>query len=224
MHRQRLHVTTRVLPESKPAQTPLSEVDGLLAQQGVLEEEQQEQIVREFELLQGQSARTWRAVFCVGAAFLAAAFFIMACEQHSLPWGQPVTGKLRASKFSSSSMEVALAAQAIAMAGAVVGLYSGIPPRGAAPERGCLPASIMQYMWLCLALAISCGCCVYWLAVHWKMVALFGVSLGARYSLLWVPLAPPAYILLCIWVIFSLSSTGKDVQDLKKLRYAHHTA
>jgi hypothetical protein len=56
------------------------------------------------------------------------------------------------------------------------------------------------------------------------MLAKYGLRLGAHNSLLWVPLAPPSYALLCMWVLASLGSTGSQGIGLRRLKYAHHSA
>lgn len=42
---------------------------------------------------------------------------------------------------------------------------AGLPSAGAR-ERGCMPASIAQYLWLGGALAVSLGCACFWFTVH----------------------------------------------------------
>jgi hypothetical protein len=42
--------------------------------------------------------------------------------------------------------------------------------------------------------------------------------------LLWVPLAPLAYALMCMWAVVSLGSTGSEVVRLRRLKYSHHSA
>jgi hypothetical protein len=79
----------------------------------------------------------------VGAALMACFFFWSGAQQLTQPWGQRITGELRAAGADASAMAAALLLQGLAMALCAWGMLIGRPPKGEA--RTCAVAPVLPY-------------------------------------------------------------------------------
>ncbi|KIZ07561.1 hypothetical protein MNEG_0398 [Monoraphidium neglectum] len=192
-------------------------LDAMLSHQEPLDENEQYRIIREFEDMQLSQTRTFRTIFGAGAALIAAFFLYAANEQAARPWEVRYTGELR-TVVTSSGVVGAFLIQATALAAAAVGLLLRLPRPGER-ERGCLPvAGAARGALAAGALGAAAGA-AYWCAALRRSIAKYGPEDGAHWDLLWLPLAPLAYVALCWFVMHSVASTGKEIEKLRKMTY-----
>lgn len=192
-------------------------VDTMLSQDEPLDEQEQQAVIREFEEMQLAQNRTFRAMF--GAiALLAATFFAHAAYSQSIhPWEARYTGELR-TVVQSRSVILILSLQAASLLLAALALLRRLP-RKQQRERGCAPAGITTWALIAAAAAAAAAGAVYWAAALRRSVAKYGAELGAHWDLAWLPAAPLGYVMLCGYVVHSVTSTGREVEKLKRLAY-----
>ncbi|KAL6757258.1 hypothetical protein V8C86DRAFT_2629564 [Haematococcus lacustris] len=219
--RSRTVVTTVVhdTPTSS-GRADLKAVDRLLDSKLPLGELEQERVLLEFEKLQLSSASSNRRVFGGLASALSAFFAWATWSQCVDPFGQQYTGELKAVVPGAGAAAVVLGLQAVACAATAWGMLSQLPRPGEL-ARGCLPAPYQQWLLLTLGSLASLPCTVFWLVAHRRLDVLLGRGLTARWHLLWVPLLPLALSLVCSWVMWTLGNSGRQVAELRKLRYQH---
>mmetsp|Transcript_14182 Transcript_14182/g.37782 ORF Transcript_14182/g.37782 Transcript_14182/m.37782 type:complete len:232 (+) Transcript_14182:113-808(+) len=194
-------------------------VDALLDEsKGPLDDEEQEQLIREFEHLHLEQTRTYRVIFGAVGLVLAAFFAWAAFEQHVHPFEQRFTGELRAAIPSSVTVQLLLVIQALALTSTSAGMLQRLPPKGQR-EKGCMPATLQQWMALRLGLVGSLICCCSWVWAHSRMVQMFGWTVSPRWDLLWIPLAPLTFAASCLWVVSSLDHSAREVALFRGAKY-----
>ncbi|KAG2498718.1 hypothetical protein HYH03_003458 [Edaphochlamys debaryana] len=187
-----------------------------------LDEQEQEQLIREFEDQQRDSQRTWRAIFGTGCLAMGLFFLYAACRQQLEPFGVRFTGELRSAAPAGPWVAAVLGLQGVALLLSGWGLLSEVPPRklalGAA-RTACLPYSARQAALLWSGVGAAAVGAVFWSCVMGHLLAKEGAKVGARWELLWLPAGPLAGCLLCCHVASSLADTEKEIQKLKSQRY-----
>lgn len=193
-------------------------LDSMLSQDEPLDEHEQEQVIREFENMQISQARTFRAVFG-GGALLCAAFFAWAANEQAVrPWEQRYTGELR-TVVGARGAALSLAVQAAALGAAALGMLLRLPRPGER-EHGCVPAGSAAWAALGSGACGAAGTAAYWGAALRRSVEKHGAELGAHWDLLWLPLAPLGYVLMCCYIMHSVGATAREVQRLKRMTYS----
>ncbi len=84
-----------------------------------------------------------------------------------------------------------------------------------------MPASIQALLLLASGIAGTGVSAAYWGAALRRSWVVYGSIDGARWDLLWLPLLPLGYCLVCLYVQYSVSSTGRELRQLQKLKYDH---
>ncbi|KAI8476044.1 MAG: hypothetical protein J3K34DRAFT_516954 [Monoraphidium minutum] len=199
-------------------------VDAMLARDEPLDEQEQLQVIRDLESMQASQARWFRAVFGAGAAGGAAFFGYAARAQAARPWEVRYTGELR-TVVSGGGVVAALLAQSAALAAAAAALLLRLPPRpgtaaaagpappppdGGAPARRALAAAALA----------AAGAAAYWGGALARSLRRYGPDHGAHWDLIWLPLAPLAYVLLCWYVIRSVAGTRAEIDKLRRMTYS----
>jgi hypothetical protein len=192
-------------------------IDQILGQDDPLDETEQRQLIAEFESLQLSQHRTFRTLFGTGAAAGGAFFLLAAHAQAVRPWETRYTGELR-TVVSRRGAAAALLLQAAALLAAAAGLLLRLPRRGDR-ARGCAPAGAAAWGALGAAAAAAGGGAAYWGSALYRSRVKYGAERGAHPELLWLPLAPLAYVILCCYVLRSMAASGREVEQLKKMTY-----
>lgn len=209
---------------------PGARIDALLAQDGPLDEHEQQQLIMEFEDLQVAQARAFRGMFGGGAALGAALCLYAAWLHWARPWEQRYTGELR-TVVSHKGAGLVLLAQAAAHALAAAALLVGLPQcggcgaRGARARDGCMApgggggaAGKARWVALSAAALLATGAAAYWVAAIRASAARHGPA-GEHYDLLWLPLLPLALVGLCCYVMRSVAATAAEVDRLRRMTY-----
>lgn len=190
----------------------------LLDGQHPLDEEEQEAVLRALAEDQLVHARMFGTLFGVGAAGLALFFLYATLQQYSSSWMVRYTGELR-TVASQKGVLAALAAQSAALTIAAAAMLASVPGRGQF-DRGCMPGSLPIKLCLWASAVAAAGGGAYWAAVLRTSTLRYGWEDGWKPELLWLPLGPLAYCLLCVHTTYSLTSTGRELLQLQRLRYS----
>lgn len=150
----------------------------------------------------------WKSVFGVVSLVLGMFFLVTGTRQVLTPWEIRITGEFR-TVTSSGPLVAVLLLQAWGLFLLGVGLIA---------SRG-IPGSTK---WLRRALAVAhtsgvVGAC-YWLSAMTRKAQRYGRH-HFDWEFLWLPLGPIAYSLVCQNVVHSLSTTNKEVQELRGSMY-----
>jgi hypothetical protein len=151
--------------------------------------------------------------------FVSLFFLYASYQQHVHPWEVRYTGELR-TVVGKHAVTFVLFVQAASMAWAALGLFWKLPKPGQI-ERGCMPASITAQAFLTSSVAGALSGCAFWGHAMRANILKHGYDLGATWELLWLPLGPLAYSLVCVWLMYSMVGTGKEVRDLRQMAYAY---
>lgn len=189
----------------------------LLADSEPLDAQEQQAVISALEGQLLQQTRAFKLGF--GAIALIAGFFFAysAYQQHLHPWQAKFTGELRP-VTSQTSVAVVLLCQGLGLLAAHVGLITELPKRWER-ERACLPASFRVKLLLQAGIALTAIGFVYWSSALLAMLQKYGPEVGLKLELLWLPLCPFGYCVLCYYVVHSLQDTCKEMQQLKRLQY-----
>lgn len=189
----------------------------LLAESEPLDAEEQQAVISALEEQLLAQNRAFKLGFGATALILGMFFVHAAYQQQLHPWEAKFTGELRPVVGQSTAVAV-LFCQGLGLIAAHLGLLTELPRRGER-ERACMPAGVRVHMLLCTAAAFSFIGFIYWSSALLAMVQRYSYSVGSKWELMWLPLLPFGYCLLCYYVMHSLQATGKDMQKLKRLQY-----
>jgi hypothetical protein len=193
-------------------------MEQLLQAEEPLDEHEQQQVIASLEEAAVQQARTFRRVLAVLALALAAFFAYAAVQQQQHPWEARYTGELRP-VTSSAAVVATLLSQAAALTAAGLGLLVELPRAWEHSSRACLPPGQQPRLLVASSVLLAFVGCLYWGAAMYSSIQKYGYATGAKWELLWLPLGPLGYCTLCWYVLSSLGSTSKELQQLRKLAY-----
>eukprot|EP00195_Chlamydomonas_chlamydogama_P006784 CAMPEP_0202906008 /NCGR_PEP_ID=MMETSP1392-20130828/37021_1 /ASSEMBLY_ACC=CAM_ASM_000868 /TAXON_ID=225041 /ORGANISM="Chlamydomonas chlamydogama, Strain SAG 11-48b" /LENGTH=203 /DNA_ID=CAMNT_0049594345 /DNA_START=102 /DNA_END=709 /DNA_ORIENTATION=- len=203
MIRQRVLVNTVEITapnEGVQEKASFKEVDKILGNEGPLDTQEQERVIEEFEKLQLHHSRTWRVSFGLGALVLCLFFLHAGLSQHAYPWQLRYVGEFQ-SVVSHSGAVGMLLLQALGLGSTALAMLLGVPRPGDR-ERGCMPPALQNKLALLAGSCLTGVGAVYWSLKMREMVTRYGAA-GWKPELLWVPLAPLAWCLLCHYVVAS---------------------
>jgi hypothetical protein len=192
-------------------------LDRLLGSEEPLDQLEQEVVVEALAEQQFQQSHTYKLIFGLGAAGLAAFFMHAAYGQHVHPWEARYTGELR-SVTSPKAVAWVLLLQGASLAAAAVAMLTQLPQR-AARERCCMPADLRTKLCLGASAVGAAAAAVYWGAALVSSARVYGLEHGGHPELLWLPVGPLAFVLACMAVLQGLATTGKDLLELQRLQY-----
>jgi hypothetical protein len=175
------------------------------------------QVISTLEAAAVQQARTFRRMFAALGLALAAFFTYAAIQQHLHPWEARYTGELRP-VTTATSVVAMLGLQACALAACSWGLLLQLP-KPWERSRTCMPPAQQSRMLVGGSVVGAAVGCLYWSAAMYHSIRTYGYAVGAKWELVWLPLGPLAYCLLCWSVLASLGTTSKELQQLHKLAY-----
>eukprot|EP00879_Flechtneria_rotunda_P008596 GHRR01009007.1.p1 GENE.GHRR01009007.1~~GHRR01009007.1.p1 ORF type:complete len:208 (+),score=40.84 GHRR01009007.1:590-1213(+) len=192
-------------------------VDQLLSEAGPLDEDEQQIVIVALEEQILQQNRIFKRLFAVSALLFSAFFLHAAYQQYKHPWEQRYTGELRP-VTTHTAVVLVLFSQGSALFACAVALLVQLPRKGQR-SQACMPASMQVQLLLGSAVGLASVGSLYWGSAMWHGIARYGRDIGEKWELLWLPLAPLGYCLLCCYIVWSIGSTGKDVQQLKRMAY-----
>jgi hypothetical protein len=195
------------------------EVDAILSKDGPLDESEQEKLIIELEKLQSKQAMRWRTTFGIISALSVLLFSYTTYSQAYHPWELRYIGEFAAVAEHGHSV-LALLLQTNALLCACLSMVLELPSMARSPDRSCLPPALRQKALLAFSVLLSSLGASYW----FRMIVVMQKEVGhTGRGLFWVPIAPLGVCLSCIYVISSLSYTGKEVIKMRQLRYRHKT-
>lgn len=198
---------------------PGSRVDKLLSSDQPLADDEQDEVVEVLEEAAVDQARLFRRMFAVVALVIAAFFAFAATSQQKHPWEAQYTGELR-TVTSNEAVVAVLGLQAVASALAAAGLLIRLPQPWER-SRTCMPPAQQSRFLVATSVILAAFGALYWGSAMYHSIAKYGYAVGAKWELIWLPLGPVAYSLVCWHVLSSLEGTWKELQELKGLGYNH---
>jgi len=197
---------------------PASKVDQLLKHDEPLDEHEQQEVIAALEEQQLQQGRTFRRIYAAVALGLALFFLYAAIEQHQHPWEVRYTGELRPVTTERAVVGIFLL-QAAALGAAALGLLMQLPAAGDRHSRACSAPGGYARLLVGASLGAAAIGCLYWSSALYQSIATYGSAVGAKWELLWLPLGPLGFCVLCSHLLYSLEGTSRELQELRKLAY-----
>jgi len=196
--------------------------DALLGEE-ILDKAEQEEVVKAFELMQASQERMWRVCYGVIAYILATLCILDALLQFLQPW-QTMRHAWWRGTVEGPSLCLCEVIQGIALTGFGVTLTRGVPssqgaatdgPHGIQRTGGMGDRAGSRSLGGAAGVLLACSLCVavyLWMKLSYQ---------DEPYSpaMLWLPLGPLVYCLLCCYVMQMFSGSSSEVARLRGAMY-----